>query len=398
MTRSVFWACCGIFLALPASGSTAVPGFTIGVLQPGQLDLITDVPGVRVGNATRIEGAAGPLRPGIGPVRTGVTVVLPNDDPWMKRVSAAFFELNGNGEMTGTHWIDEGGFLSSPIALTNTLDVGRVDDGVIAWMIRQHPEIGVSDDVPLPVVAECDDQALNDIQGRHVSAEDTIAALVAAKPGPFPRGNVGAGTGMRAFDFKAGIGSASRRSPSGKYVVGALVNANTGDRRSLRINGYPVGAALANEYLPVVPRQTGYAYKTSGRAADGSIIIVVATDAPLDSRQLTALGKRAALGLGRTGATSHLSSGDLIVAFSTTRLVLNRPDASGANQTPQPLLNQDTLNDEDEIDGIYAATAEATEAAVDDALFSARSMSGAHGITFFALPAERVKALLARRQ
>jgi D-aminopeptidase len=197
-------------IAANPSELSARDGITIGTLPSGPLDAITDVAGVRVGQVTKIEGAPGPLVPGQGPVRTGVTVVLPNDDPWMKRVAAATFDLNGNGEMTGAHWVDEAGFLETPIALTNTLDVPRVDDGVIDWLVRKHPGIGVDDDVPLPVVAECDDQGINDIDGRHVSPADTVAALDGARTGPFERGGVGAGTGMRAFGFKAGIGTASR--------------------------------------------------------------------------------------------------------------------------------------------------------------------------------------------
>src|SRR5271156_601605 len=277
----------------------------VGTLPPGPNDAITDVAGGRVGQVTKIEGAPGPLVPGVGPVRTGVTVVLPNDDPWTKRVAAATFDLNGNGELTGAHWVDEAGFLEVPIALTNTLDVGRVDDGVVDWTIRKHPGIGVDDDVPLPVVAECDDQGLNDIQGRHVRPQDVVTALEGATVGDFARGDVGAGTGMRAFGFKAGIGTASRLvAPSaGGYTVGVLVNANTGSREELQIDGVPLGRILANELLPTIPK--GVPLRTRGRAADGSVIVVLATDAPLDGRQLGELAKRAVLGLARTGITSH---------------------------------------------------------------------------------------------
>jgi D-aminopeptidase len=364
-----------------APAANAADRLRVGVLPTGPLDLITDVPGVKVGQVTKIEGSPGPLRPGIGPARTGVTVILPNDDVWNKRPSAGFFELNGNGELTGTHWIDEAGFLSSPIALTNTLDVGRVDDGVIGWMLQKYPKIGALDDVPLPVVAECDDQFLNDIRGRHVTAEDTIAALESAHSGAFERGNVGAGTGMVAFRFKGGIGSASRR--AGSYTVGVLVNANTGGREDLVIDGVRIGRAIGNDLMPSVPR--GTALRPGSRAADGSIIVIVATDAPLEPRQLQALGKRAALGLARTGATSHVSSGDLMLAFSTTRTYPN--DDSVKVSLP-------TLTDDDQLDAIYAATAEATEAAIVDALLSARTMSGAHGATIYALPEARVRKLV----
>lgn len=377
-------ACVALFaLTLPAiAADDRIP---VGVLPAGALDALTDVPGVMVGQITKIEGAAGPLVPGKGPVRTGVTAILPNGDIWNHRVAAATYVLNGNGEMTGTHWIDEAGFLEAPIALTNTLDVGRVDDGVIEWMLKRYPNLGVHDDVPLPVVAECDDQGLNDIQGRHVTASDAVAALDAARVGSFPRGDVGAGTGMHAFGFKGGIGTASRvvSKASGGYTVGVLVNANTGSRAELQIDGVPVGRLLQHEYLPVFPHPA--ALRNTGRAADGSIIVVLATDAPLDARQLRELLKRAVLGLGRTGLTSHVSSGDLLVAFSTTRIY-----ARNTSGTPPAQI----LADEDALDALFAATAEASEAAVVDALLSARTLSGARGLTLYGLPAARVRELL----
>jgi D-aminopeptidase len=322
-------------------------------------------------------------------VRTGATAILPNADPWTVRPAAGFFMLNGNGEMTGTHWIDEDGFLSSPIVLTDTLDVARADDGVIAWMIAKHPAIGIRDDVPLPVVAECDDQALNDIQGRHVTAADVSALLDRAQPGDFARGAVGAGTGMIAYGFKAGIGSASRVLPAadGGYTVGVLVNDNTGSapRASLTIDGVHVGRAFTNTLLPIFPRRAA-AMPTHGRSADGSIIIVIATNAPLDTLKLRELAKRATIGLGRTGSTSKMSSGDLFLAFSTTHTF----DGDGTIGGP-PLET-----DEDRIDLLYTAVADATEAAIDDALFSARTMTGRDGITVYNLPFERVKPLLAK--
>jgi D-aminopeptidase len=369
----------------PSPAGAATAGIKIGRLPPGPLDAITDVPGVRVGQVTKIEGAPGPLVPGRGPVRTGVTVVLPNDDPWTKRVAAATFDLNGNGEMSGAHWVDEAGFLETPIALTNTLNVPRVDDGVIDWLIAKHPDIGVDDDVPLPVVAECDDQGINDIDGRHVSPSDTVAALTSASTGDVARGDVGAGTGMRAFGFKAGIGSASRivDAASGGYTVGVLVNANTGSRDELVIDGYPVGHAFAHELLPTIAKPAALA--TRGRAADGSVIVTIATNAPLDARELRELAKRATLGLARTGLTSHVSSGDLLIAFSTTRLYPRDPKAP---------LPSTIVNDDDTMDALFAATVEATEAAVVDALLSAKTLSGARGLTYYALPLERVRAML----
>ena len=367
----------------PAAARTAA--IAIGRLPAGPLDAITDVPGVRVGQVTKIEGAAGPLVPGRGPVRTGVTVILPNADPWMKRVAAATYDLNGNGEMSGAHWVDEAGFLETPIALTNTLDVARVDDGVIDWLVAKHPDIGVDDDVPLPVVAECDDQGINDIDGRHVSPADAVAALDAASTGDVERGGVGAGTGMRAFGFKAGIGTASRvvDAASGGYTVGVLVNANTGSREELTIDGVAVGRAFAHELLPTIAKPAALA--TRGRAADGSVIVTIATNAPLDARELHEIAKRATLGLARTGVTSHVSSGDLLIAFSTTRLY---------PRDPQTALASTIVNSDDVMDALFSATVEATEAAVIDALLSAHTMSGARGLTYYALPADRVRALL----
>ncbi len=357
----------------------------IGTLRSGSVDGITDVPGVRVGQVTKIEGD-GALVPGRGPVRTGATGIIPNADPWNQRVAAAEFDLNGNGEMTGSHWVNQAGFLETPIVLTDTLDVGRADDGVVSWMIAHHPDIGVRDDVPLPVVAECDDQLLNDMQGRHVVAGDVVAMLDAAKPGDFTRGNAGAGTGMLMFGFKGGIGSSSRVLPrdAGGYTVGVLVNDNTGSepRAGLRVDGTAIGRAFANTLLPDF---SGRARRsTTGRAADGSIIIVIATDAPLDHARLRDLAKRAALGLARTGSTSRVSSGDLIVAFSTTHLYPR--DA--------PIAGPPIETDDDRIDALFAATADATESAIDDALFSARTMTGANNVTVYNLPFERVKPLL----
>lgn len=354
-----------------------------GEFPSGAVDGITDVAGVRVGHLTKIEGE-GPLRPGIGPVRTGATAILPNADPWMQRCAAATYTLNGNGEMTGTHWIAEAGFIEEPVLLTATTNVPRVADGVIDWLIKLHPEIGISDDVPLPVVAECNDQALNDTQGRHVHADEVPGLIDGARAGAFLRGSVGAGTGMRAFAFKAGIGSASRRLPAalGGYTLGVLVNANTGLRPQLTIAGVPVGRALAKEFLPVFGRRA--ALWEHGRAADGSIIVVVATDAPLDARVLAAIAKRTSLGLARTGLSSQISSGDLMLAFSTTIV------------TPRDLVRRALTIEEsdDRINALYQATVDATESAVYDALWNATTMVGVEGRIIYGLPHDRLAALL----
>ncbi len=358
--------------------AVAVLPFHFGLYPSGPLDAITDVAGVRVGNLTKIEGRD---------IRTGATAILPNADPWDRKVSAGFFALNGNGEMTGTHWIEESGYLEEPVVLTNTLDVGRAADGVVSWVIEHHPAIGRGDDVPLPVVAECDDALLNDIQARVVTPSDIVDLLNSAAPGQFGRGSVGAGTGMNAFSFRGGIGSASRVLPSelGGYRVGVLVNDNTGSsRRQLTIVGVPVGQRLGNEYRAIFPKKL----TLKGRLGNGSIIVVVATDAPLDGRQLRALALRAALGMARTGLTSSVGSGDLIVAFSTTRIFERIANFTVA-APKQPILE-----DDDALDALYAATAEATQASIYDALFEAKTMTGRDGVTVYALPADRVLEML----
>ncbi|HNP31283.1 MAG TPA: P1 family peptidase, partial [Nitrospirales bacterium] len=303
-------------------------GITIGRYSPGIMNAITDVQGVKVGHVTIYEGQ-GALQVGQGPVRTGVTVIIPREDVWHHKVPAGAFVLNGTGEMTGLAWVAEAGFLEYPIALTNTLNVPRVEDGVMSWMIHRYPEIGISDDTLTPIVAECDDSRLNDSQGRHVSPEDVIRALDTASTGPVTEGSVGAGTGMVSYQFKGGIGTASRVLPSeeGGYRVGVLVNANHGRRHELTISGVPVGQVyntnLATgstkepEKSTVAARGELPAEFPQRRQDSGSIIIIIATDAPLDARQLSRLSRRATIGLARTGSISHHGSGDFILAFST---------------------------------------------------------------------------------
>jgi D-aminopeptidase len=367
----------GLLLCASPRPAGAVLPFRFGAFAPGPLDGITDVPGVKVGHLTISRGD----------FRTGATAVLPNDDPWDRKVGAATVAFNGNGEMTGTHWIEESGYLEEPVVLTDTLDVGRAMDGVVSWQIQRHPQIGRADDVPLPVVAECDDQFLNDIQARAVGADDVVRLLDDARPGQFERGSVGAGTGMNAFDFKAGIGSASRVLPAslGGYRVGVLVNDNTSSTRSqLTIVGVPVGEMLKSEYAPYHPKPMAM----HGRLASGSIIVVVATDAPLDSRQLRALALRAALGMGRTGLTSDVGSGDLFIAFSTS-YVFARTGNFAIQAPARPVVE-----DEDTLDSLYRATAEATQAAIYDALFESKTTVGREGNTVYGLPVARVLTLL----
>jgi len=355
-------------------------GVTIGRYQPGPVNAITDVAGVRVGHVTRIEGS-GALKPGVGPVRTGVTVIIPRDDVWHRKVPAGAFVLNGTGEMTGLAWIAESGFLEYPIALTNTLNIPRVANGVMSWMIRQYPGIGVTDDTLTPVVAECDDGRLNDIQGRHVSESDVIRALDQASSGPVAEGAVGAGTGMVSYGFKGGIGSASRRltTEEGGYTVGVLVNANHGRREELTVAGVPVGKLYQSQ--PAAMSRTDDATEQS----EGSIIVILATDAPLDSRQLTRLAKRAAIGLARTGSTVRHGSGDFMLAFSTGNTIPHYPS--------QPTFTMTHLADT-HINALFGATVEATEEAILNALTMATTMVGRDDRRVEAIALDRLQTLL----
>jgi D-aminopeptidase len=353
-------------------------GIVIGQYQPGPLNAITDVAGVKVSHATLIQGD-GQLKPGNGPVRTGVTVVIPRDDVWHKKVPAGSFVLNGTGEMTGLAWLAESGFLEYPIALTNTLNIPRVANGVMSWMIRHYPEIGISDDTLTPVVAECDDGRLNDIQGRHVSEQDVIAALDGASGGPVQEGTVGAGTGMVSYGFKGGIGTASRKlsEKEGGYTIGVLVNANHGRRPELVIAGVPVGKL----YEP--PPQMSDVL--SPGQSEGSIIVIIATDAPLDSRQLTRLAKRAALGLARTGSTARHSSGDFMLAFSTANVIPHYPK--------EPTYQLTHLADT-HLNPLITATVEATEEAIFNALTMATTVTGRDGHRIEAIDLGRLQTLL----
>ena len=348
-------------------------GIKPGVLPTGANNAITDVPGVAVGHTTLIEGDGALVR-GQGPVRTGVTVIIPHaGDLWNERVSAGAFVLNGNGALTGLDWLKESGFLEGPIALTNTHSIGDVYKAMIRWMVKTHPEIGVDDDTYLPVVGECDDSALNDAQGFHVKEEHVFAALSGAAGGPVDEGAVGAGTGMSCYDFKGGIGTASRQVEieGERYTVGVLVNANHGDRDQLKIDGVPVGQILETEMATL--------------HREGSIVIVVATDAALSPRQMERIAKRAAMGLARTGATANNSSGDFVVAFSTTRRV--------PRNSPSVVLNLPELND-DFISPLFKATAEATEEAVLNCLTMAVTTVGRDGNSSPALPLARVQEIL----
>lgn len=374
-------------------------GIRIGRYASGSKNAITDVSGVKVGHVT-LHSGDGALQVGRGPVRTGVTVIIPREDVWHRKVPAGAFVLNGTGEMTGLAWIAESGFLEYPIALTNTLNVPRVADGVISWMIHQYPEIGITDDTLTPVVAECDDSRLNDSQGRHVSPEDVIRALETANEGPVPEGSVGAGAGMVSYQFKGGIGTASRLLPpqEGGYHVGVLVNANHGRRHELTIAGIPVGELYDQEHagilqrVPAESRQSSMAGSPSPadpfsrkRHDAGSIIIIIATDAPLDARQLSRLSRRASLGLARTGAISHHGSGDFILAFSTANIIPHYPEESTFLMTHLA----DT-----HINPLFQATVEATEEAILNALLQATTVTGRDGRRFEAISLDTLRAIL----
>jgi D-aminopeptidase len=364
---------------------------------PGPLDAITDVAGVTVGHSTLIRGA-GRLRPGTGPVRTGVTAVLPRGRTDLSPVFAGWFSLNGNGEMTGTAWIEDYGLLFYPIAITNTNSVGTVRDALIEWGADRLPD---ALHCCLPVVAETWDGDLNDIFGFHVKKEHVFAALAGASGGPVTEGNVGGGTGMQCLGFKGGIGTASRRLPAarGGFMVGALVQCNFGLRRQLRVAGIPVARELdvpapcydTREPLDSTMTRHRCARPAGGTGAareqeHGSIIVVLATDAPLLPHQLRRLARRAALGVGRMGGIAGAGSGDLFIAFSTGPT--GTPDSVGVASVP--MLSDDV------IDPVYEAAVQATEEAIVNAMLAARTMTGANWYRVPALPHEGLREVLAR--
>ncbi|MFM2105036.1 MAG: hypothetical protein RL338_68 [Chloroflexota bacterium] len=369
-------------------------GIVVGDLPTGPLNAITDVPGVAVGHATLVEGD-GPLAVGRGPVRTGVTVVLPHaGNVWTEAVFAAPHRLNGNGEMTGLEWIREAGLLASPIAITNTHSVGVVRDALLADRLRRRPDDEVA--WGLPVVAETWDGRLNDINGFHVRPEHVTAALDAARPGPVEEGSVGGGTGMVSFGFKAGIGTASRRVELGgePFLLGVLVQANFGRRPRFSVAGVPVGRAIPESVVPL-PSTDVPATPPGSPPIDGagSVIVIVATDAPLLPGQCERLAQRAALGIGRTGGAGETSSGDLMLAFSTG----NGPFAAPAYGTVTPPTTSLRMVVDHHLDPLFHATVEATEEAVLNSLLAAPTMTGRDGVTAHALPVELLLGALARR-
>lgn len=369
-------------LALPVLASARDRARDLGIGfdgTPGPLNAITDVPGVEVGLVTLIRDEA---RSGGGApvaVRTGVTAILPRGKSGAGTpVFGAWFPLNGNGEMTGTHWLDESGFLEGPILITNTHSVGVVRDAVVDWQVRHR---FLYQDYTYPIVAETFDGYLNDINGFHVKPSDALRALDSASTGPVPEGNVGGGTGMVCYEFKCGTGTASRRltAANGGYTVGVLVQANHGARYQLQVAGVPVGRLL-----------TRAAPFTQGKDFDnerGSIIIVVGTDAPLLPHQLRRLAKRAALGLARTGGRAGNGSGDIFIAFSTAN-----PEAPKRDQK----LSRADFVPNDKINPIFNAVVLASEEAIVNALVAGETMTGTEGHRVEAIPRDELKAAMRR--
>jgi D-aminopeptidase len=348
---------------------------------PGPLNAITDVAGVLVGQTTLIEGS-GKLVVGQGPIRTGVTAVLPRGAESMQRFSfAGWYSENGNGEMTGTTWVEESGFLESPVLITNTHSVGVVRDAVIAWRVAHGPADATESWWSLPVVAETWDGWLNDINGFHVKPEHVFHALDSARSGPVEEGAVGGGTGMVCNGFKGGIGTASRQleDKAGGYSVGVLVQCNYGTRQNLRIAGIPVGREIASE--------DPYAAVPSDLVERGSIIVVVATNAPLLPHQLKRIARRVSLGIGRNGSIAGNGSGDIFIAFSTAN-----PAASEIDHGPVDLK----MVPNDSMDPLFAATVQATEEAIVNAMVAATDMTGIDGHHVRALPHAELRAVLAK--
>lgn len=338
---------------------------------PGTFNAITDVKGVEVGHTTLISGS-GALKVGVGPVRTGVTAILPRGKNPRDKVFAGWFTLNGNGEMTGTAWLEDSGFLDGPVMITNTHSVGVVRDAVIAWRIKRGPPDDEGYSWSLPVVAETSDDDLNDMNGFHVKPEDAFHALDTAKSGPVEEGSVGGGTGMICNEFKGGIGTSSRvLDPKyGGYTVGVLVQCNYGLRSQLRIAGVPVGREIGDHTV---------------RNDDvGSIFVVVATDAPLIPTQLKRVARRVSLGMGRDGSFGSNGSGDIFIAFSTAN-----PGAAGSQG-----VRQLTMLPNQRLDPIFLATVQATEEAIVNAMVAAKTMKGVNDLEVIGLPHDRLREVL----
>jgi D-aminopeptidase len=347
-------------------------GVKPGQLPTGMHNAITDVSGVRVGHVTLIAGD-GALKPGDGPVRTGVTAILPHGGNLFRdRVPAAVFTINGFGKVVGFEQIRELGTLDSPVVLTNTLNVGLAADALIAYMLRENSDIGISTYNVNPVVGETSDAFLNDIRGRHVREQHVFQAIETAASGPVVEGSVGAGTGTMCYQFKGGIGTASRQVISGQYTVGALVQTNFGLRGELLVLGAPIGQHLLDEYMP--------------EPGPGSVMIVLATDAPLSARQLERLAVRATFGIARTGTVGHTGSGDFVIAFSTAN--------HWAYDPGEPIQQIDRMARNRDLNALFAGAVESVEEAVLNSLVAAETMPGRDGHVAHALSLDKLVELL----
>ncbi len=374
---------------------------------PGPLNAITDVAGVEVGYVTLIKGS-GKRVIGQGPVRTGVTAILPRGKATLEPVFAAFYAGNGNGDMTGTHWIEEVGVLETPIMITNTLSVGTVRDAVVDWMVKRN----APGPFWYPVVAETSDGGLNDMKGLHVKAEHAFQALENAKSGAVTEGNVGGGTGMNCHGFKGGTGTASRRlaAPDGGFMVGVLAQCNYGTRTQLRIAGIPVGrevtgvdpcvaerinppvVAFDGKPIPVCASNPARSDQPAEEPEQGSIIIAVATDAPLSPDQLKRVVRRVALGMGRMGSNNGNGSGDIFIAFSTANRGIDWGN-SARSVLPAPTMQRIGSG---LMDPVFTATVEATEEAILNAMIAAETMDGADYRRSWAIPHDQVRSILGR--
>lgn len=368
--------CMLVFAMVVAQAQTKPRARDLGIRlegNPGPLNAIVDVAGVEVGHRTLIAGDN---------VRTGVTAVWPRGKQSNDPVFGGFFSQNGNGDMTGTHWLEESGFLDGPVLITNTHSVGVVRDAYLAWLVKNKRAPGTNvfpgGYFTYPIVAETYDGFLNDINGFHVKPEDVWRALESAGRGAVPEGNQGGGTGMTCYGFKGGIGTSSRKLPEnqGGHTVGVLVQCNCGSQRQLRIGGVPVGEDLASP--PVASAGRPY------REDTGSIIIVVATDAPLLPHQAKRLARRATMGLARTGATSGNGSGDIFIAFST-----GNPQAAAAQATANVAMTPNEV-----LNPIFEAVVQATEEAIINSMLAAETMTGVSGHRVNALPHERLREVL----
>lgn len=351
-------------------------GVPTGRFPAGSKNSLTDVPGVKVGHSTIIEGT-GKRKAGNGPVRTGVTAVIPHENVYMERLIAGANILHGAGEVSGLIQIQEWGLIETPILLTNTLSVGRVSDSCVKWMSEKFPEMGNQFDVVIPVVGECDDSFLNDAVGRHIKEKHVFEALNSVSDQVVLEGSVGAGTGMVCCDFKGGIGSSSRviTVDTKHYTIGILVLTNFGRIDDLRIMGVPAGRKLASAFAAIKKRSDNY----------GSIIAVLGTDLPLNTTQLNWLCKRATLGIGRCGSFASYTSGEIVVGFSTYNKVLREPE--------KPIQKFDMMLDQF-MDDAFEATIEATEEAIINSLINNRDMVGANENFVPALPFDRLRKLM----